>query len=144
MYRCLIASKRNFLTLKKITCTSTICESINSSEAFKDLLLTVHQLLRLFLTLPITFATSERAFSALHRLKTYTRSQMTEKTNNCFLLHAHKDLTDDLDLVSIAKEFIQLQMNALNILEIFNRLFHNVYNFLRKIIYLTNFIVLIR
>ena len=32
---------------------------------------------------------------------------MTEKTNNCFLLHAHKDLTDDLDLVSIAKEFIQ-------------------------------------
>ena len=73
----------------------------------KELLLTVHQLLRLFLTLPITLATSERAFSALHRLQTYTRSQMTEKTNNCFLLHAHKDLTDDLDLVSIAKEFIQ-------------------------------------
>ena len=38
----------------------------------------------------------------------YTCSQMTEKTmNNCFLLHVHKDLTDDLDIVSIAKEFIQ-------------------------------------
>ena len=55
------------------------------------------------LILPITFATSERTFSALHRLKTYTCPQMTEKT----ILRAHKDLTDDLYLVSIAKEFIQ-------------------------------------
>ena len=38
----------------------------------------------------------------------YTCSQMTEKTlNNCFLLHVHKGLTDNLDVVSIAKEFIQ-------------------------------------
>ena len=27
--------------------------------------------------------------------------------NNCYLLHTHTDLTDDLNLVSIAKEFIQ-------------------------------------
>ena len=63
-------------------------------------------LLRLYLTLPITSATSERTFSALRQLMTYTRSKMTEKKNNYFLLHVHKDLTDDLDLASIAKEFI--------------------------------------
>ena len=35
----------------------------------------------------------------------YTCSQMTEKTlNNCFLLHVHKGLTDDLDIDSIAKK----------------------------------------
>ena len=45
--------------------------------------------------------------SLLTRLMTYKHSKMTEKTlNNCFLLHVHKDLTDDLDLASIAKEFI--------------------------------------
>ena len=27
-------------------------------------------------------------------------------TTNCLLLHAHKDLTDNIDLLAIAKEFI--------------------------------------
>lgn len=32
---------------------------------------------------------------------------MTEqKLNKCMLLHVHKDLTDDLDLFEIAKDFI--------------------------------------
>ena len=32
---------------------------------------------------------------------------MTEKRlNNCLLLHIHKDVTDSIDLVEIAKEFI--------------------------------------
>ena len=32
---------------------------------------------------------------------------MTEQQlNNCLLLHTHKDLTDNIDLLAIAKEFI--------------------------------------
>ena len=32
---------------------------------------------------------------------------MTEKRlSNCLLLHIHKDVTDSIDLVEIAKEFI--------------------------------------
>ena len=32
---------------------------------------------------------------------------MTEKRlNNCLLLHIHKDLTDSLELASIAREFV--------------------------------------
>ena len=66
----------------------------------------VHNLLRLYLTIPLSSATSERAFSALRRILTYLRSTMTEqRLNNCLLLHVHKDLTDSLDLVDAAKEF---------------------------------------
>ena len=68
---------------------------------------TVHQMIRLFITVPITSATSERTFSALRRLLTYLRSSMTEKRlNHCLLLHVHKELTDSVDLVAVAKEFI--------------------------------------
>ena len=82
---------------------------MNSNNIFKEMLPTVHQLLRLYLTLPITSATSERTFSALRWLLTYLRSKMTEKRlNNCLLLHIHKDLTDSIDLISVAKEFIGL------------------------------------
>ena len=54
---------------------------------------------------------------------------MTEKKLN--LLHVQKDLTNDLDLVSIAKEFMN-RWNALQFLEVFNRQFNNVYNFFCK------------
>ena len=34
---------------------------------------------------------------------------MTEKRlNNCVLLHVHKDLTDQLDIIDVAKEFISV------------------------------------
>ena len=93
--------------VKKVISVHTICEAMNSNDIFKEMLHTVHQLLRLYLTLPITSATSERTFSTLRRLLTYLRSKMTEKRlNNCLLLHIHKDLTDSLDLISVAKEFI--------------------------------------
>ena len=82
---------------------------MNSSAVFKDMLPTIHLLLRLYLTLPVTLATSERTFSALRRLFTYLRSSMTEKRlNNCLLLHVHKELTDSLDLVAVASEFVSL------------------------------------
>ena len=69
----------------------------------------VHKLLHLYLTTPMTSATSERAFSTMRRLLTYLRSSMTEKRlNNCALLHIHKDLTDSLDLVAVAKTFLSL------------------------------------
>ena len=43
----------------------------------------------------------------MKRLLTYLRSIVTEKRlNNCVLLHVYKDLTDQLDITVIAKEFI--------------------------------------
>ena len=74
---------------------------------YKAMLGEVHKLLRLYLTIPITSSTSERAFSTLRRVLTYLRSTMTQKRlNNCMLLHIHKDLTDSLNLLDIATTFI--------------------------------------
>lgn len=92
--------------VRQVTSIRTICEAM-TRHAYRTMLSEVHKLLRLYLTVPITTATSERAFSTLRRLLTYLRSTMTEqRLNNCMLLHVHKTFTDNLDLREIAKEFI--------------------------------------
>ena len=58
-------------------------------------------------TLPLTSATAERTFSAMRRLKNYMRATMTQKRlNNIMLMHCHKDRVDALDLITVAKTFI--------------------------------------
>ena len=72
-------------------------------------------ILRIYFTIPITTATAERSFSVLRRVKNYLRSTMTEsRLNNVMLLHTHKDITDDLDIIKIAKEFISANSRRLN------------------------------
>ena len=84
-----------------------MCEALNSKETYKSLFSEVHGLLLLFLTIPITSATSEISFSTLRRVCTYLRSTMTEKRlNNCFLLHVHKKQTDMCDPQELAMEFV--------------------------------------
>ena len=86
---------RKDTSVKQVTSITTVCDAMNSNHIFKEMLPTVHQLLRLYKTIPITSASSERTFSALRRLLTYLRSSMTERRlNNCLLLHVHKDITD--------------------------------------------------
>ena len=93
--------------VKKVTIVRTICDAMNVQTAHKATLSEVHKLLWLYLTFPLTSTAAERTFSALRRLLTYLRSTMMEKRlNNCLLLHIHKDVTDSIDLVEIAKEFI--------------------------------------
>ena len=89
--------KKGTPNVRKVTSIHTIREALNSNAVFKDMLPTVYQLLELYLTLPITSATSERTFSVLQRLFTYLQSSMTEKQlNNCLLLHVHKELTGSI------------------------------------------------
>ena len=97
---------KRMLPVKRVTTVRTICEALNSSSICKEMLPSVHNLLRLYLTIPVTSATSERTFSALKCVLTSLRSSMTEKRlNNCLILYIHKDLTDALDIKSQAKEF---------------------------------------
>ena len=57
--------------------------------------------------MPSTNATSERSFSTLRRVKTYLRSTMgQERLNHLMILNVHKDHTDSIDIVDIAKQFI--------------------------------------
>ena len=58
------------------------------------------------LTIPVTWATSERTFSALRWLKNYLRSTTKQdRLNNSLLVHCHKSITDTIDTVKIAKRF---------------------------------------
>jgi len=69
----------------------------------------VNKLLRIYYTLPLTSATVERTFSAtaMRRLKNCMRATMTQKRlNNIILTHCHKERVDALDLIAVAKTFI--------------------------------------
>ena len=63
--------------------------------------------MKLLLIMPATNATSERSFSALRRVKTYLRTQMTQqRLNHLMVLHVHSDKTDALELLLTAQEFV--------------------------------------
>lgn len=65
-------------------------------------------LITLILVMPATNATSERSFSALCRVKSYLRSTMSQaRLNSLMILHVHKDLTDQLNLIEVANEFVE-------------------------------------
>ena len=67
----------------------------------------VVSVLTLVLVCPATNATSERAFSALRRLKTYLRSTMTQqRLNSCAVLHVHKEQCDQLELREVANDLV--------------------------------------
>jgi len=108
-------------TIRKVTSVRTLCEAMNVNKTYKLMLSEVHKLLCLYLTVPITSSTCERTFSVLKRLLTYLRSTMTEKRlNNCLLLHVHKDLTDKLNLVEVANEFISVNSDRKKYFGFFN------------------------
>ena len=67
----------------------------------------VCKLVRLVLTIPATSATAERSFSALRRLKTYTRSTMTAaRLCHLAMLHVHQERTDKLNDEEIVQLFL--------------------------------------
>ena len=101
------ANSEHQLGVKKITSVGTIVQLFNTCPFSKTMLQQVDRLLRIFLTIPMASATAERSFSALRRLKNYLRMTMTQKRlNHLILMHVHKDKTDELDLPSIAREFV--------------------------------------
>ena len=101
--------------MKKVTSVRTIADTLNQNNLVKGMLGEVDKLLRIYLTFPITSATAERSFSSLRLIKTYLRSTMTsQRLNNLFLLYVHKHLTDALDLISVAKEFVSANIRRQN------------------------------
>ncbi len=65
------------------------------------------KLIKLYLTLPVTTASAERAFSTLNRLKNTLRNSMTQsRLNHCLLTHIHKEKLDEIDPNQIMSTFI--------------------------------------
>ena len=77
------------------------------SATEKELVKEVILLMKLNLVLPATNAASERALSAMRRVKSYLRSTMSQgRLNHWMILHVHKYLTDKLPLVDVANDFV--------------------------------------
>ena len=56
--------------------------------------------LRILGTSPVRTCTCERSFSAMRRLKTYTRSTMvSERLNGIALMHVHQEIVPDIEKV---------------------------------------------
>ena len=55
-------------------------------------------------------------FFNLTQLKNYLQSTMTkEQLNHVMLLHTHKDRTDNINLLEIAKEFVSFNNRRINL-----------------------------
>ena len=76
------------------------------SPAQVNLISQVALVAKFVLLMPATNAVSERSASALHRIKTYLRSTISQtRLNNIMLLHIHKHLTDTVDHKKVLNEF---------------------------------------
>ena len=74
------------------------------SKGLKLLIGKIVKLLKLVIVMP---ATSDRSFSAMRRLYTYLRTNMSQnRLNNMIVLHVHKEKTDALKLVNVANKFV--------------------------------------
>ena len=105
------------VSLQKSATVMDIRKHIQVMSSTEQLLISqVLTVLHLLLVMPVASASSERSFSALRRVKTYLRSTMSQdRLNHITLLHCHKDLTDSLDLVALANEFVDLSSHRLGI-----------------------------
>ena len=85
-----------------------VCDYLQSlSTAQRSFYSQVVVLITLILVMPATNASSERTFSALRRIKTYLRSTMSQpRLNSLMILHVHKELTDQLNFLDVANEFV--------------------------------------
>ncbi|CAF1389160.1 unnamed protein product [Rotaria sordida] len=97
----------NQMKIKRITKISTVCEILNTCEIGKQMFREFDKLIRLYLTIPVTTATSERAFSVLNRVKSTLRSTMTQsRLNHLLLAHIYKEKLDEIDPNQIMSTFI--------------------------------------
>ena len=64
------------ITICEVT-MQTLCDVFNKQASFKTTLSEVYKLVLLYLTVPVTAATTERSFSGLKHIKTYLRNLMT-------------------------------------------------------------------
>ena len=72
--------------------------------------------MKLIIAMPATNAVSEGSFSAMRRLYTYTRTNMTSnRLNNMMVLHVHKEKDDSLSLIDVANSFVEHSQHRFDI-----------------------------
>ena len=84
-----------------------IAKLVGMDPVIRNLFPQVEMLVRLLSTISCSSAEVERSFSGLRRLKMYMRNSMTQmRLNHLAVLHMHQEMTDNVDIMAIAKEFV--------------------------------------
>ena len=88
---------------------SELCKGLKISGKSKIYFL-IDRLVRLVLTLPVSIATTERAFSAIKLLKTRLRNRMEDKlsTNN-MIVYIEKEIARNFTVEMIMVEFYSMK-----------------------------------
>lgn len=73
-------------------------------------------LLRIFLTIAISVASSERSFSKLKLIKNYLRSTMSDlRLQNLAILSIEQEITNNINFESIIHDFSIVKVGRVNI-----------------------------
>ena len=98
---------------EKIVCFHEIVNYMKKMDESQKLLIqNVVVICKLLLVNPATTATAERSFSLARRIKSWMRSRMmANRFNSMAILHAHKHITDSLNLREVAEEFVSKSSN---------------------------------
>lgn len=92
---------------KSASSLSDITAALVTLGPAKRLYSELSKLITLLLVIPATSATAERTFSCVRRLKTYLRSTISQpRLNHLLFLQTHQDLTDNLDVKAVARDFV--------------------------------------
>ncbi|BFG42427.1 hypothetical protein CerSpe_287010 [Prunus speciosa] len=95
--------------LQKVSTLSELCRGLVETKRSNRYYL-IDRLIRLVLTLPVSTATTERAFSAMKLVKTALRNKMeNEFLADSMVVYIEKELADDINSDVITKDFNSLK-----------------------------------
>ena len=90
---------------KKVTTLPHLCQQLMETTLGKNYYLT-DKLIRLILTLPVSTATTERAFSRIRIIKNRLRSTIGDEfLADCMIFHIKRDFDNTINNASIIEEF---------------------------------------
>ncbi|XP_024035784.1 uncharacterized protein LOC127903743 [Citrus sinensis] len=94
---------------QQVASLSELCRRLIETKKSQHYFL-IDRLIRLVLTLPVSTATTERAFSAMSLIKTSLRNKMeNEFLSNCMVVYVEREIADTIVPESIIDEFYYLK-----------------------------------
>ena len=94
---------------QNITSLSELCQVLSATRKSQQYFL-IDRLIRLVLTLPISTASTERAFSAIKLVKTSLRNKMDDEfLENCMVVYIERELVFTIDSDSVIDAFASLK-----------------------------------
>ena len=107
-------NSQSSVAIKTVTKVATICDVLNGSLPAKKCSPQLHTLLKFYLTVPLTSTTAERTFSAMRRLKNWTRANSgPNHLNNIMFVNLHQAIMDSVLCELIAQHSISLNDDRL-------------------------------